>query len=162
MEVRRIQNRSDSRLQDRAESGFLKPSHRRSVISTWPPHTMLCAYASGKAGRRGWRSPVPPVSKPRPGTSDRVNASGRCGAAASDDALDTGGEYCAAVRIGVGVGYVLLENNITLSAARSGRATGDHQDSPAALLLHGRTAHPLGAPPHFASATALALGKPVQ
>ena len=29
-------------------------------------------------------------------------------------------------------------------------------------LLPRRTAHPLGAPPHFASATALALGKPVQ
>ena len=30
------------------------------------------------------------------------------------------------------------------------------------LLFHGRTAHPLGAPPHFASAPALALGSPVQ
>ena len=28
------------------------------------------------------------------------------------------------------------------------------------LLFHGRKAHPLGAPPHFASAPALALGKP--
>ena len=33
---------------------------------------------------------------------------------------------------------------------------------PTTLLLHGRTAHPLGAPPHFASAPALALGNPVQ
>ena len=30
------------------------------------------------------------------------------------------------------------------------------------LLFHGRKAHPLGAPPHFASAPALALGSPVQ
>ena len=47
-------------------------------------------------------------------------------------------------------------------AHRSGRATGDHQDPPAAVLLYRRTAHPLGAPPHFASAPALALEKPVQ
>ena len=48
------------------------------------------------------------------------------------------------------------------SAHRSGPAGGDHQDPATALLLPRRTAHPLGAPPHFASATALALGKPVQ
>ena len=42
-----------------------------------------------------------------------------------------------------------------------GRGGGDHQDPPAALLLPGRTAHPLGPPPHFASATGLALGNPV-
>ena len=34
--------------------------------------------------------------------------------------------------------------------------------SRAAVLLPGRTAHPLGAPPHTASATALALGSPVR
>ena len=45
---------------------------------------------------------------------------------------------------------------------RSGRAGGDHQDPPAAVLLPGRTDHPLGAPPHTASATALALGSPVR
>ena len=45
---------------------------------------------------------------------------------------------------------------------RSGRARGDHQDPPTTLLLPRRTAHPLGAPPHFASSPALALGKPVQ
>ena len=45
---------------------------------------------------------------------------------------------------------------------RSRRATGHHQDPPAALLLHGRTAHQFGAPTHFASAPTLALGKPVQ
>ena len=48
------------------------------------------------------------------------------------------------------------------SAHRSGRATGDHQDPAATLLLPGRTAYPLGAQTHFASATALALGNPVQ
>ena len=48
------------------------------------------------------------------------------------------------------------------NARRPGRATGNHQDPQAALLLPGRTAHPLGAPPHFASSPALALGNPVQ
>ena len=48
------------------------------------------------------------------------------------------------------------------SAHRSGRAAGNHQDPPATVLLPGRTAYPLGAPTHFASAPALALGKPVQ
>ena len=48
------------------------------------------------------------------------------------------------------------------SAHRSGRAGGDHQDPPAAVLLPGRTDHLLGTPPHPASATALALGNPVQ
>ena len=33
---------------------------------------------------------------------------------------------------------------------------------PAAVLLPGRTNHPLGAPPHSASATAVALGSPVR
>ena len=44
-------------------------------------------------------------------------------------------------------------------AHRSGRADRDHQDPATPLLFHGRKAHPLGAPPHFASAPALA-GKP--
>ena len=47
-------------------------------------------------------------------------------------------------------------------AHRSGRAGGNHQDPPAAVLLPRRTPHPLGAPPHFASAPALALGSRVQ
>ena len=47
-------------------------------------------------------------------------------------------------------------------AHRSGRAGGDHQDPPAAVLLPRRTAHPLGAPAHFAPSPALALGGPVQ
>ena len=47
-------------------------------------------------------------------------------------------------------------------AARSGRAGGDHQDAPAAVLLPRRTPHPPGTSPHPASAPALALGKPVQ
>ncbi len=46
-------------------------------------------------------------------------------------------------------------------AHRSGRATGDHQDPPAAVLLPCRTAHPLGPPPHPASSPALALGNPI-
>ena len=45
-------------------------------------------------------------------------------------------------------------------ADRSGRADRDHQDPSATVLLPGRTAHPLGTPPHPASATALALGNP--
>ena len=48
------------------------------------------------------------------------------------------------------------------SAHRSGRTGGNHQDPATTLLLPRRTAHPLGAPPHFASSPALALGKPVQ
>ncbi len=47
-------------------------------------------------------------------------------------------------------------------ANRPGRAGGGHQDPPAAVLRSGGAAHPLGAPPHTASATALALGSPVQ
>ena len=47
-------------------------------------------------------------------------------------------------------------------AHRSGRAGGDHQDPATPLLLPRRTAHPFGAPPHFTSSPALALGKPVQ
>ena len=47
-------------------------------------------------------------------------------------------------------------------AHRSGRADRDHQDPATPLLFHGRKAHPLGAPPHFASAPALALGSPIQ
>ena len=49
------------------------------------------------------------------------------------------------------------------SEDRPGRADrDDHQDSQTTLLRSGGTAHPLGAPPHFASATRLALGNPVQ
>ena len=44
---------------------------------------------------------------------------------------------------------------------RHGRATGDHQDSPAAFLLPARTPHPQGPPPHPAFAPGLALAKPV-
>ena len=47
-------------------------------------------------------------------------------------------------------------------AHRSGPAGSDHQDPAATLLLPLRSAHPLGAPPHFASAPRLALGNPVQ
>ena len=44
----------------------------------------------------------------------------------------------------------------------SGRADRDHQDPPPEGLGSGGTDHPLGAPPHFASPPALALGNPVQ
>ena len=47
-------------------------------------------------------------------------------------------------------------------AHRSGRATGNHQDPPATLLLPRRTPHPQDPPPHPASAPALALGNPVR
>ena len=54
----------------------------------------------------------------------------------------------------------VLAHNLARWTARIGlgEGGGDHQDPPAALLLPGRTAHPLGPPPHFASATGLALG----
>ena len=48
------------------------------------------------------------------------------------------------------------------SAHRSGRAGGNHQDPATTLVLYSRSAHPLGAPPHFTSSPALALGNPVQ
>ena len=48
------------------------------------------------------------------------------------------------------------------NAHRPGRATGNHQDPPATLLLPGRTAHSLGPPSHPAPAPRLALAKPVQ
>ena len=44
---------------------------------------------------------------------------------------------------------------------RSGQADGDHQDPAAAILCLGRTAHPLGPPPHIALASEVALGGPV-
>ena len=47
-------------------------------------------------------------------------------------------------------------------APRAGCADGNHQDPPVALLLPGRTHHPQGATPHPASATGLALAKPIQ
>ena len=43
-------------------------------------------------------------------------------------------------------------------ADRSGRADSHHQDPPAAVLLPGRTAHPLGTPVDPASSGSLALG----
>ena len=48
------------------------------------------------------------------------------------------------------------------SPHRLGRADRDHQDPQTTGLRPGRTAHPLGTPPYPASATALALGNPVQ
>ena len=48
------------------------------------------------------------------------------------------------------------------NARRPGRATGNHQDPPAALLRSGRTAHPLGPASHPAAAPGLALAEPVQ
>ena len=48
------------------------------------------------------------------------------------------------------------------NARRPGRVRDHHQDPQATLLRSGRTAHPLSAPPHFASSPALALGSPVQ
>ena len=48
------------------------------------------------------------------------------------------------------------------NARRPGRATGNHQNPQAALLLSGRTAHPLGPASHPASAPGLALAEPVQ
>ena len=60
--------------------------------------------------------------------------------------------------------YGVIAHNLARWTARIGlgEQTGDHQDPPTTLLFHGRKAHPLGAPPHFASSPALALGNPVQ
>ena len=48
------------------------------------------------------------------------------------------------------------------NARRPGRARDHHQDPQSALLLSGRTAHPLGPASHPASAPGLALAEPVQ
>ena len=58
----------------------------------------------------------------------------------------------------------VMAHNLARWTARIGlgEQISDHQDPAATLLLYGRTAHPLGTPPHPASATALALGNPVQ
>ena len=58
----------------------------------------------------------------------------------------------------------VLAHNLARWTARIGlgEQTRDHQDPATPLLFHVRKAHPLGAPPHFASAPALALGSPVQ
>ena len=58
----------------------------------------------------------------------------------------------------------VLAHNLARWTARIGlgEQAGDHQDPPTTLLLYRRTDHPLGAPPHPASAPALALGNPVQ
>ena len=57
---------------------------------------------------------------------------------------------------------VMAHNPGTLdNAHRPGRATGNHQDPPAAFLLPGRTAHSLGPPSHPAPAPGLALAEPV-
>ena len=58
----------------------------------------------------------------------------------------------------------VLAHNLARWTARIalGEQIGDHQDPAQTLLLPGWTAHPLGPPPHFASAPALALGSPVQ
>ena len=57
---------------------------------------------------------------------------------------------------------VMAHNLAPLDGAdRSGRTDRNHQDPQAAVLLPGRTDHPLGAPPHSASPPALALGIPV-
>ena len=58
----------------------------------------------------------------------------------------------------------VMAHNLARWTARIGlgRADRDHQDPQAAGLRSGGTDHLLGAPPHFASPTALALGNPVQ
>ena len=71
------------------------------------------------------------------------------------------------LKYGVGLNHMPLArfaaNGAWLDGADwSGRADRDHQDPQAAGLRSGGTDHPLGAPPHFASPPALALGNPVQ
>ena len=60
----------------------------------------------------------------------------------------------------------VMAHNLARWTARIGSPAGgadrDHQDPQAAGLRSGGTDHPLGAPPHFASPPALALGNPVQ
>ena len=58
----------------------------------------------------------------------------------------------------------VMAHNIARWTARIGlgEQVVTTKDPPAAVLLPGRTDHPLGAPPHTASATAPALGSPVR
>ena len=58
----------------------------------------------------------------------------------------------------------VMAHNLARWTARIGlgERDRDHQDPQAAGLRSGGTDHPLGAPPHFASPPALALGNPVQ
>ena len=66
------------------------------------------------------------------------------------------------LKYGVGLNHMPSARFAANGADWSGRADRDHQDPQAAGLRSGGTAHPLGAPPHFASPPALALGNPVQ
>ena len=71
------------------------------------------------------------------------------------------------LKYGVGLNHMpsarFAANGAWLDGADwSGGADRDHQDPQAAGLRSGGTDHPLGAPPHFASPPALALGNPVQ
>ena len=61
--------------------------------------------------------------------------------------------------------YGVMAHNLARWTARIGlgkRTGGHHQDPAAAVLLPGRTPHPLGPPPDPASSPGLALGKPVR
>ena len=66
------------------------------------------------------------------------------------------------LKYGVGLNHMPSARFAANGADWSGRADRDHQDPQAAGLRSGGTDHPLGAPPHFASPSALALGNPVQ
>ena len=66
------------------------------------------------------------------------------------------------LKYGVGLNHMPSARFAANGADWSGRADRDHQDPQATGLRSGGTDHPLGAPPHFASPPALALGNPVQ
>ena len=68
------------------------------------------------------------------------------------------------LKYGMWLAVQVMAHNLARWTARIGlgEADRDHQDPQAAGLRSGGTDHPLGAPPHFASPPALALGNPVQ
>ena len=66
------------------------------------------------------------------------------------------------LKYGAGLNHMPSARFAANGADWSGRADRDHQDPQATGLRSGGTDHPLGAPPHFASPPALALGNPVQ
>ena len=126
------------------------PGSQLALFATYSYHGFITDRGRGDAGTGGRPSP------PRRDRECDPRPQVRCGVEPSPL-----GPLRRQRRLAGGTGDG-PQHGLLDSAHRSGRAGGDHQDPPAAVLLPGRTDHPLGARPHTASATALALGSPVR